>query len=374
MKELPEWVGKQQFQNEGVRVPENKLIESGTDISAISFEVELPIVVKAQVPVSGRGKKGGIRFVDSPEEARQSIEDLLGSTIEGHTVERVLVEEAIPTDYEIYLAISANGDTSNPLLLFSESGGSDIESVADKFKAEIQIDPLIGLREYHARHITSQISKSELDDLSPDILYEHILEKMWEIFINNDLKLLEINPIGITNDGVLIALDSKCVVDGVSAFRQDHSAIHSSLTGLERFAEEQEVYLREGGGNIGIFTTGAGTGLALIDLVTGEGEEMGVFIDIHGTSFKEKKFKEYIKYFNKGNVDVVIVNISGSLIDCNDVANQILFSTDPQIPIVARFNGPNEEKAISRCKENNVPATDDLPEAASIAVDLQRER
>ena len=327
-----------------------------------SIQLDPPVVVKAQVPVSSRGKKGGIIFVETRDGIDTAVEKLLNSTVDGHRVESVLVEERIEIDTECYLAISADGSDRVPTLVLSLHGGQDIELVPDEHMESQRINPLVGARPFHVRTVIDRLGTNDTmgERLSKEL--QPVIQRVWTQFQANDLRLLELNPLGI-HTGSLVALDAKVVVDESAIGRQGHDLLQSTLSEIEQSAEADGVDLRVGPGRVGLVTNGAGLGMTTLDLLTERTDEsVAGFIDTHGTQFEQDYVKNYLAHLERAGAEAVLFTISAPALDCEIVANGLVEARQEghSLPVVVRFKGRNAEKAAQICGEAGIATTTSL--------------
>lgn len=359
MRELPEADGKDLLNGTGIEIPDGQHV---FDPDA-PIRISPPAVVKAQIPVSGRGKKGGIIFANSSKEIDAAVTKLLGSSIDGQCVESVLVEEQFDVNEEFYVAFTADGSDRFPKLVISLEGGRDIESVSDDHVSSHRINPLIGAQQFHVRTILDRLHAG-------DVLSEHlpfIVANLWECFRTYDLRLLELNPLCI-HDGAPVALDTKIVVDDAATFRQEFNNLHSTLSKLEETANEENIDLRVGPGRVGLVTNTAGVGLTTIDLLAEKIDEgVAGFIDTHGTEFHPDDMTRYLFYLERCGAEAVFFTISAPALDCEIVAEAITNARADgyTLPMVARLKGRNAEEAARICADAGVTTTTDLEDGVN---------
>ncbi|MGD2163555.1 MAG: ADP-forming succinate--CoA ligase subunit beta, partial [Anaerolineales bacterium] len=310
---LHEYQSKQMFEDFGVPIPKGRVAMTAQEAKSISEELGGRVVIKSQVLVGGRGKAGGIRLVDSPEEAEEVATQLLSMTIKDLPVRRVLVDEAADIETEIYLGITNDRSERCPVMIASAEGGVEIEEVARKTPEKIVrvwIDPLLGLREYQARYLAATIEMPR--DYWRDFL--SIAQGLYNAFTESDATLAEINPLVITGDGRLLALDGKVVLDDNALFR------HTELAELRDLDEEQpeERDARKYGlsyvkldGNIGCMVNGAGLAMATMDVIHLFGGGPANFLDIGGGATAEKVAAAIKIILRDPNVEAMLFNIFG---------------------------------------------------------------
>jgi succinyl-CoA synthetase beta subunit len=307
------------------------------------------VVVKAQVQVGGRGKAGGIKLANSADEARAVAEQILGMDIKGHTVKRVLVERAGDIKAEYYCSFLLDRSERNFLGMMSAKGGMDIEEVAVSDPdaiARVHIDPLLGMSEFHARELVFGAN------LDPDARKEAIalLPKLYRAFVGLDASLIEVNPLVLTGDGRVIALDAKVSLDDSAAYRHpnfdDLKAVHE-IPEQEREAKAKGLNFIKLDGDIGIIGNGAGLVMATLDVVKAAGGEPANFLDVGGGAGADLLSSALEVITSNPEVKSVLVNIFGGITRCDLVAEGIIDALgrlDVKVPIVVRLDGTNAEQ------------------------------
>lgn len=341
---------KEVFAAFGIPVPRERVAVSAAEAVDIADDLGYPVVIKAQVLVGGRGKAGGVRKVDDPKSAREAAEAILGMEIKGLPVRKVLVSEALDIAREIYAGVILDREKKLPVVMVSAAGGVEIEELAAKspeliFKAHF--DPLMGMLPYEARKLAFRMG------LEPKIALGvgRIIEGLCRVYMHTDASLAEINPLAVTSDGAVIALDAKLNVDDNALYRRkDFSKIRD-----EEERGSAEAVAREGGlsyvkldGNVGCVVNGAGLAMATMDLVKHFGGDPANFLDIGGSSSPEKVIAAMQIITQDPNVKAILFNIFGGITRCDDVAQGIaaaLKETGVSLPIVVRLTGTNEERA-----------------------------
>lgn len=372
---LHEYQSKAIFANYGIPIPRGRVAENTAEARAIAEELGGRVVVKSQVLVGGRGKAGGIRLAKTAEEAETVAAQLLGMTIKGLAVRRVLVDEAANIETEIYLGITNDRAARKPVIMASAAGGVDIEEIARQSPEKIfkvHVDPLLGLREYQARDIAACI----------DIPREYwksfiaITRGLWWAYCETDATLAEINPLVITANHQLIALDGKMVIDDNALFRRPAIA---SLRDVDEDTEA-EVEARKHGlayiqleGQIGCMVNGAGLAMATMDMIKLQGGEPANFLDIGGGAGADKVAAAFRIILSDPKVRAVLINIFGGITRCDEVARGILMAmTDVKstIPMVVRLAGTNAEEGRNLLRNAQMITAETLFEAAQKAVAL----
>lgn len=362
---LLEAEGKQLFRDFGIPVPEGVLTHSASEIGSIS----LPAVVKAQVPTGGRGKAGGIRIVSTINDARKATDDIVGMKIRGYRVDNVLIEQKIEGKRELYLSITIDRSKREPILMASAMGGMDIESVPDDRIFKDWVDPWTGVQSFQARNLSFSLGLDK--GLSSQFFL--LLQNLWKLFQAMDAELVEINPLVVTKDDHLVAVDSKIVIDDDALYRHEGmKKIAGDITPLEKEARDKGIAFVQLDGDIGVIANGAGLTMATLDFLTLHGGKGGVFLDLGGTDDPEK-VEEALMLMAKANPKVVLINIFGGITKCDTVADGLLQAMTIggiSIPIVARIKGVNEKKAVEMLKDSPIHPVLSLEDAAKKSVEI----
>jgi len=370
---LHEYYSKRIFGEYGIPIPAGELAKTPAEAQKIAKKIGFPVVVKSQVLVGGRGKAGGIRVAKTAPEAKQHAENILALTIKGLPVRMVLVDQAADIKTEIYLGITNDRAARKPVIMASAAGGVDIEEVAHKTPEKIikcHIDPLMGLQRYQSRDLAAGI----------DLPREHwrafgkIALGLWKAYIGNDATLAEINPLVITRDGELLAVDGKMVLDDNALFR------HSDLEDLRDLDvdQEAEIRAREYGlsfikldGDIGCMVNGAGLAMTTMDIIKLFGGEPANFLDIGGGASADKVAAALEIILSDPSVKAVLFNIFGGITRCDLVAKGILEALSEvktEVPMVVRLVGTNAAEGRQLLKDAKMETADTLAEAAEMAV------
>ncbi|HMZ07216.1 MAG TPA: ADP-forming succinate--CoA ligase subunit beta [Anaerolineales bacterium] len=370
---LHEYQSKNIFSKYGIPIPKGRVATTAQEAKQIAEELGGRVVIKSQVLVGGRGKAGGVKLAKDPAEAEQLATQILGMEIKGLPVRKVLVDEASAIDQEIYFAITDDRASKKPVLIASAAGGIDIEEVAAKTPEKIikvNIDPLLGLREYQARDVAVAI------DLPRDYWkdFTKIAIGLWEVYKNTDASLAEINPLVITKEKKLIALDGKMMIDDNALFRQPDLA---EMRDTDEDAPA-EIEARKYGlsfikldGNIGCMVNGAGLAMTSMDVIKLFGGEPANFLDVGGGAGAEKVAAAMRIILTDPNVKAVLFNIFGGITRCDEVARGILTAMDevkPKVPMVVRLVGTNAEEGRALLENANMITAETLADAAKKAV------
>ena len=376
---LHEYQSKQIFARYGIPVPRGRIAVNSDEAKQIAEELGGRVVVKSQVLVGGRGKAGGIRLAKSADEAQELATRILGMEIKGLPVRRVLVDEAVSIEKEIYIGITNDRASRKPVMIASAEGGVDIEEVAARTPDRIvrlHIDPLLGLREYQARDVAVAI------DLPKDYWRQFmtVADGLWRVFVENDATLVEINPLVITKEKRLIALDGKMVIDDNALFRRPDIAEKRDLD----VEAPEEISARKYGlsyikldGQIGCMVNGAGLAMATMDIIKLYGGQPANFLDIGGGAGSEKVTAAFRIILSDPNVCAVLINIFGGITRGDEVARGILAAIDqvkPKVPMIVRLVGTNAEEGRRLLADANMITAETLADAAEKSVAAAKER
>lgn len=375
---LHEYQSKIIFSQRGIPIPKGRVALDSEEARQICEELGGRVVVKAQVLVTGRGKAGGICLARSPLEAEQMAARILGMEIKGLPVRKVLIDEAVSITKEIYLGITFDRVEGKPLLIASGAGGLDIEELALQAPEKItriQIDPLLGLRDFQAREIASWLDLPQEQTRQ----FMEIAQGLWQTYLANDALLAELNPLVITSDGRLIALDCKMTVDDNALFRHPELVEIRDLDSkapLEVEARKFGITYVQLSGNVCCVANGAGLGLATMDLVRFHGGEPASFLDIGGGASEEKIATALRILVQESAVRGVYINIFGGITRCDEISRGILKAIqnlNTPIPIVVRMSGRNAEEGIALLAGSGVVLAGDMDEGARKIVKMTME-
>ena len=378
-----EFQAKELLARYGVPVPRGKVAETPEQARAAAAELGVPTVVKAQIHAGGRGKGGGIKLASNPDEAESVAKQILGMTLvtpqtgpEGRLVRRVLIEEQTAIERELYLAVLIDSAIGRPILIGSSAGGMEIEEVAASHPEQIHrvsIDPAAGFQPYEGRELAFALGLSgEL--LRPAVA---LMASLYRAFIEKDCSLAEINPLVVTKDKMIVALDAKLTFDDNAAFR------HPDIVALRDLDEEDPLEVRaqaEGisnyvklDGNIGCVVNGAGLAMATMDAIKLAGGEPANFLDIATANDPARVVNALGIITSDPNVKAILINIFGGMARVEVIAEGIIQANDQinlNVPIVARLAGTNLEEGVRLLEASSVHVerADDLGEAARKAV------
>ena len=380
---LHEYQAKTLLQKYGIPVPRGQVISVAKQTPTVTSEIDSPAwVVKAQVHAGGRGKAGGVKVVKSTAEAQMVASELLGKTLvtyqnapDGQPVNQVLIEETLPIARELYLSMLVDRSLERIVVVASSAGGMDIEEIAqvspEKILQEV-CSPLNGLVDYQARNLAFKL------DLVGDQIaaFSRLLKGLYRLFKENDLALLEINPLIVTTDGKLFALDCKMSVDDNALYRQKALAEQrdwSQEDSKEAVAHHAGLNYIALNGNIGCMVNGAGLAMATMDLIKLHGGAPANFLDVGGGATAETVTKAFKIIMADPNVKAILVNIFGGIMRCDIIAEGIITAVKDvgmQITVIVRLEGTNVElgKQMLQSSGLNIISADGLTDAAKQAV------
>ncbi len=378
-----EYQAKELFARFNVPVPRGRVASTPAEARAIAEELGVPTVVKAQIHAGGRGKGGGIKLAATPAEAEAAASQIIGMTLvtpqtgpEGRLVRRVLVEEQTQIEREIYLAVLIDSSIGSAILMGSSAGGMEIEEVAAQHPETIHrvaIDPAAGFQAYEGRALAFELGLTG-DLLRPAVA---LMGNLYRAFVANDLSLAEINPLVVTKDGRIVALDAKLNIDDNAIYR------HADIAEMRDIEEEDPLEVRaqaEGisnyvklDGNIGCVVNGAGLAMATMDAIKLAGGEPANFLDIATANDPERVVNALGIITSDPNVKAILINIFGGMARVDIIAQGIIDANQKlhvSIPIVARLAGTNLAEGVKMLEDANihVERAEDLGEAAQKAV------
>jgi len=376
---LHEYQAKLIFSREGIPVPKSGLANTPIEARQIASEIGYPVVLKAQVLSGGRGKAGGIRLVRNDTEIETTANLIFNSPIRGIPVQRLLIEKAIEFSQEFYLGIVNDRSLAKPILILSSSGGIEIEEIALTSPEHIEkspINPLIGLQNYAARALASRLG---IDYVLWKPL-QQIAVSLWKIFDQLDATLVEINPLVVTPEKTLMALDGKMTIDDNALFRQKdflELSDQAAETLTEQEAKKFSLNYIQLNGNIGCMVNGAGLAMATMDCIQQAGSEPANFLDIGGGATADKVAAALAIIMKDPKVNAVLINIFGGITRCDEVARglaAILPEMRRALPIVVRLEGTNAEEGRKILEQYpQLLQADTLMSAAEIAVRESRQ-
>ena len=379
-----EYQAKEVLARYGVPVPNGRVASTPDEASAIAADLGTPVAVKAQIHAGGRGKGGGIKLADTPDQAREAAGQIIGMQLvthqtgpDGRLVSRVLVEEQLKVDRELYLGIVIDNSIGFPLVMASAAGGVDIEEVAAKTPELIHrlpVDPSIGFQQYQGRGLALALG------LGGDLMRPAVqtMSGLYRAFVENDCSLAEINPLVVTDDARLLAADAKLNFDDSGLYR------HKDIAALRDTAEEDplEVRAQEMGinnyvkltGNIGCVVNGAGLAMSTMDAIKLAGGDPANFLDIATVNDVKRVVNSFRILTEDPDVRAILINIFGGMARVDVIAQGVVDAhkeMDVNVPVVVRLAGTNLEEGDRILRESGVPVirASGLGEAAQKAVE-----
>ena len=381
---LHEYQAKQLLREFGINTPRGIVVEDPThaELAATGYLGGEAWVIKAQIHAGGRGKAGGVRLVKSLDDLRAAASALLGSQLvtyqnapEGQLVGRLLVEETLPIARELYVSVVVDRETERVAIVASKAGGMEIEEVALTHPEQIlreYCDPVLGLQEFQCRNLAFGLglTGAHVGDLT------RMLRALYKLFIASDLSLLEINPLVITDDGRMVALDCKMAIDDNALARQQKFADMADTTQID----SKEVAAQAAGlnyialnGNIGCMVNGAGLAMATMDLIKLHGGAPANFLDVGGGATAETVARAFKIILSDSQVQAVLVNIFGGIMRCDIIADGIITAVKEvgvSVPVIVRLEGTNVALGKQKLLESglDIITADNLTDAAQRAV------
>jgi succinyl-CoA synthetase beta subunit len=386
--DLFEYQARDLFEANGVPVLGGAVATTPEEARVAATQLGGRVVVKAQVKIGGRGKAGGVKLAEDPEDAFGKAKAILGMDIKGHTVHKVMIAQAAPIENEYYLAILLDRAARSFLVMASVAGGMDIEEVAHKTPeklARVHVNPNVGIDKAAALDIVLKGAFPE--EVAADVA--EVLVKLWQTFVASDATLVEVNPLVRNKDGRIIALDGKVTLDDNAAFRHpDHEALidHAATNPLEALAKEKDLNYVKLEGEVGVIGNGAGLVMSTLDVVAYAGERYGVrpanFLDIGGGASAQVMADGLSIILGDPAVRSVFVNVFGGITACDAVANGIvqalaLLGEKATKPLVVRLDGNNVLEGRRILNEANHPLVEQLDTmdgAAARAAELAAQR
>jgi succinyl-CoA synthetase beta subunit len=374
---LLEYEAKDYFRRHGIPTPQGRMVTTSREAREYATELGKPVVIKAQLPVGGRGKAGGIRFADTPEEAAEVAEALLGTRIKGLPVEKLYVEEKLRIVNEIYLGVTVDRRNKSYVVLASSEGGMDIEEVATKTPDRIVrhlVDPLHGLRGYHARLVAKRLGYGGRKMLQ----FADFVESLFGLALEMDAELTEINPLAEVEDG-FTAADARLNVDNNALFRHREleerllESYRGELTKREMEARSQGLTYVELDGDIGVIGNGAGLTMATLDTVMLHGGRAANFLDLGGGATPQQIGEATEFVIRDERTRALLVNVLGGITRCDHIAEGVVAAwrrVAAEKPVVVRMMGTNEEEGRRILREAGIKTLRSMENAAELAVKL----
>jgi succinyl-CoA synthetase beta subunit len=375
---IHEYQAKEIFRNAGIPVPPGSVARTPDEAMEIARGFGGMVVVKAQVHSGGRGKAGGVKLANTPEEARAHADAILGMEIKGLEVTQVLVTPAEDIDTEAYVGVLIDRVTQAPIFMVSGEGGVDIEEVAETNPdaiRKLRVDPRYGLLPHQALWLANFLYED------PSLMKQaaKVIGQLYRAFVGAGASMAEINPLITTPDGEVKAIDAKMSIDDSELGRRPEIAAYRDLEAepkAETLAREADLSYVKLDGDVGCCVNGAGLAMATMDLVKYYGGEPANFLDIGGSSNPAKVVSALEIITSDPHVKVILFNIFGGITRCDDVANGIVTATnqiDIGVPIVIRLTGTNEEEGVRILESAGFSAGSSMDEVVETAVRLAAE-
>lgn len=371
---IHEYQAKDLFSSYGIPVKKYVLCHEANEAASAYDELTTElVVVKAQVLTGGRGKAGGVKLARNKEEALHHATNILNLTIKDFPVTKIIVSESVEISSEYYMSFIIDRNSKSVVLMMSAEGGMEIEEVAAETPEKIHkfvIDPLIGMPDYLARKYAFVL----FDNLAHVNQMAAILQKLYKLFIDTDASLAEINPLVVTDQGDLVAVDAKMTFDDNALYRQlDILSLFEPTEDekVEAFAKEKGFSFVHLDGEIGCMVNGAGLAMATMDMIKLYGGTPANFLDIGGSSNPNKVIDAMKLLLKDPKVKVVLINIFGGITRCDDVAAGLITAfnqLDTNMPVVVRLTGTNEKEGREMLKGTRFKVAETMSEAVKLAV------
>lgn len=354
--------GKQLFRERGIEVPLGKTVRQADDMMTVG----MPVIIKALVPVGGRGKAGGVVRASTREEAARKMDEVMSRDFSGHRPKGVLVEEVLPIRREVYLSMVIDRSLGLPVILAGSTGGVEVEHMASGTVHKWQVHPFIGVGEHLVRDIVRSLSLRQ-----QEAQVGYVVRRLWNLFVDMDCELVEVNPLVLTEDERLVATDAKVVINDDSLYRHPEIGTedHCADTIVAEARKERMSFVRMEG-DIGVMANGAGLTMATMDEVASQGGKVGAFLDLGGTDDPIRVQKAFQLMVRSG-MDVVLVNIFGGMTHCDTVAQGILDALEHLRSgpfTVVRLRGVNETLAQDMLRNRGIRTHSHLEGAVREAV------
>jgi succinyl-CoA synthetase beta subunit len=377
---LHEYQAKELLASYGIPIPEGSVASSPEEAREKAQKLGGSCVVKAQVHAGGRGKAGGIHITITPEEAEKAAKLLLGTRLvtaqtdtDGVPINHVLLEHTVDVEKELYLGIIIDGSVGGPVMIASQAGGMEIEEIAEKHPdliLRVAVDPVIGFQPFQARYLSSVmgLSAESTKAITP------VLSNLYRLFIDKDCSMVEINPLVVTKEQKIIALDAKVTIEDDALFRQREMIELRDLTQegkLEGIALEKGIAYVKLDGEVGCLVNGAGLAMATMDSVRAAGFNPANFLDVGGGADPDRVAETVSLVLEDPNVKRILVNVFGGIARCDDIAKGIAMAMPEDrkdIPLIVRFLGTNKEEGNQVLRESglNIYPIADLNEGIEV--------
>ncbi len=383
---LHEYQAKSIFRRFGIPVPAGEVVASIKDAAAVAEKLQgPPWVVKAQIHAGGRGKAGGVQMVHSLEEIREASEAILNRPLitkqtgpRGKEVHRLLIEQGAEIQQELYLAMTIDRNRARPVMIFSQAGGMDIEEVAEESPERVFREfahPEFGWMPFQGRRLVYRMSPLPQPETLKELM--DLMARLHKVFVTLDCSLAEINPLIITKNGSVMAIDAKIDIDDNALFRQKELSIYDDPTEkdpLEQQAEEYGLNYIRLEGNIGAMVNGAGLAMATMDVIKLAGAEPANFLDVGGGASEEMVTKGLEIILKDKRVKAILINIFGGILRCDVLARGVLNAAekiDIRVPLIVRLEGTNVDQGRKILEESSLKfrVARDMAEAAGLVAE-----
>ena len=382
---LQEYQAKEVFSENGLRVPRGGVAYTPDEARNIAKDLGIPVALKTQVLVGGRGLAGGIKFADNPDEAHRMVSQILGSTLKSQDVNCVLVEEKVDIEKEFYLGVTIDYNEKSPVIIASQRGGVDIETTAIEHPEDIvkeNVNSPLGLTDFQARRITKKVGLKGRDMRS----FAAYVTSLFKILHRYDASLVEINPLAYSSEKQFVAADAKIILDDNAFFR--NRELHSRFRIGKEMPQEEGVKLRKAqieraeiptyielDGTLGIISDGAGTGMLTYDLTRDRGGAIGVYCELGGKATPALIEEAMNIVLSNGEIEVLLINLIGGLNRMDEMAEGITAhvskkTSDAGAAIVVRMSGTLEEEGRTILNAAGVASYDNIYEAIEKAIEL----
>ncbi|MHB8757661.1 MAG: ADP-forming succinate--CoA ligase subunit beta [Bacillota bacterium] len=368
---LYEHLAKEVFAKNGIPTPPGRVAMNPDEVAAVAKEIGAPVAIKAQILAGGRGKAGGIKFADDPEQARAVAKEMFGADLKGFKIDRLLVEKKLKIENELYVGVAVDAAAKQPLLIASAKGGMSIEEVPEKDIVKRPVDITWGLYPYAAREVVHRLG---LTGAAAKKVAE-IMVRLYRIFRAYDAELVEINPLIISagagpGQEEVIAADGRLNVDDYALFRHKDLPVTDEGTALEKRVKAIGLAYVELDGDIAVMANGAGMAMATLDILSRYGGRPANFLDAGGGASSEP-MAQAIDVLLSTNPKAMLINIFGGITRCDEVAKAVLSvkqSRGIPVPLVVRLVGTNEAEGVRLLREAGISAYRSLDEAAAKVV------
>jgi succinyl-CoA synthetase beta subunit len=380
---LHEYQAKGIFEKSGISIPNGQLITEANQASeAVQSINGPPWVIKAQIHAGGRGKAGGVKVENDPAKVVTAAESILGKPLmtkqagpDGAVVHQLLIEEGIDIEREFYLSMVIDRATASPTMIFSQAGGMEIEEVAATSPELIlkeHVDPAVGWMPFQARNFIYKLDPPLSPDTARGLM--SVMASVYKLFLANDCSLVEINPLVITGEGRVVAVDAKITIDDNALFRQKELLELDDpreKDPLELMAENYNLNYIRLDGNIGAMVNGAGLAMATMDVIKLAGAEPANFLDVGGGASEEMIMRGFEIILKDSRVKAILINIFGGILRCDVLARGVLAAakkTSISVPLIVRLEGTNVEEGRAILKDSDLEflVAKDLAEAAEL--------